>query len=239
MATILAFQQTRSMYLNYTNYSKPLSFDEWNSLDIDHKIAVLFVQFYDEISLAWTKANAFDFITGEEGVSTMCQYLQKNVPRIEQDPKRFSSAYIYRVAYNCLYCICHDRKCDKDRWEYETSNIIVKDGSEYDLFDTAADRNGTAYDSYQKKQFENEFWSIVRSLGDSAEKVLRYLSSGDVKDLKKVNARSKNYKSDPLRDVEVTLDEANDIIEKLKEKFLSLSSNSSCGEYILRTFTLA
>lgn len=232
MATVLAFHDTRSMYLNYLDYKKPLSFDEWNACNLDQKIAVLFVQFYSEITLAWSKVNSFEQITGEEGVSTICQYLKKNVPVIEKNPARFSAAYLYKVAYNCLYCICHDRKCDKERWENETSAIVVKDGTEYNLFDTVADRNGTPADVMDKRNMEAEFWSIVRSLGAEAEKVLRYLSSGDEKDLKKLNPRAKNYKNDPLRDIEVTPKRAAEIIKQLKERFLNLSSSSNCGKYI-------
>lgn len=239
-STVLAFSDTKKNFASFINYQGPLTFSEWCELNQDQKVALLFVQFYNEITLAWAKANnGYDFITGEEGVSTMCQYITKNIPIIEKYPKRFSAAYIYRVAYNCLYCICHDRKCDKERYENETSAIVVKDGDEYNLFDTVADKNGTPEDVMNKVDFEREFWAIIRSLGSEAEKVLRYLSSGDEKDLKKLNPRSKNYKSDPLRDVEVSLPRAAEIIEQLKEKFMSLSSNSSCGSYIAKFACLA
>ena len=232
MTTLLAFTDTKKMFAEYLNYKGPLSFEEWMKLNKDQKVAALFVQFYSEITLAWTKVNQFDFIEGEDGVSTMNQYLEKNIARIESDPKRFTPAYIYRVAYNCLYCICHDRKCDKDRYENETSAVIVKDGEEFNLFDTVADRKGTPEDMLNKRQFENEFWSVIRGLGDKAEKVLRYLSSGDVKDLKKLNPRAKQYKFDPLRDVDVSLEEAELIIAQLRQKFMNLPISSNCGKYL-------
>ena len=238
--TVLAFSDTKRNFAEFVNYQGPLSFEEWCNLNQDQKAALLFVQFYNEITLAWAKAtNGYEFITGEEGVSTMCQYITKNIPIIEKYPKRFSAANMYRVAYNCLYCICHDRKCDKERFENETSAIIVKDGDEYNLLDTMADKNGTPEDAINKANFEKEFWAVIRSIGDEAEKVLRYLASGDAKDLKKLNPRAKNYKSDPLRDVEVTPTRASEIIEQLKERFMSLSSNSSCGSYIASFACLA
>lgn len=139
------FIKTKELFKNYINYKRPLSYDEWMQVHPDHKAAFLYVQFFREIHLAWTKARK---LYGDEceGVSVALQYLIKNVPIIEEDPKRYSAKYIYRVAYNCLYCICHDRKCDKDRYEYEVSNIIVvgdvegSAGDMLDLFDTVPDK---------------------------------------------------------------------------------------------------
>lgn len=234
--SLTAFHDTKSLYREYTGYKNPLTFDEWSHRDPGQKAAILFVQFYNQIVTAWAKAkenNLYDFIEGEEGVSTVCQYLQKNVAVIEAHPERFSAAYIYKVAYNCLYCICHDRKCDRERWENETSSIVTYDGKELNLFDTIADYNSSPEDVVEAQNFEDEFWGVISDIGASAEKVLRYLISQNEADLKKLNPRSKQYKIDPLRDVEVSLDEAKMIIAKLKQKFLNLPANSSCGQYIL------
>ena len=233
MATLSAFHDTRNLYRDFTDYKKPLSFEEWNTLDPEKKAAVLFVQFYNEITLAWNKANAFDFIDGEDGVSTMCQYLQKNVPVIEKDPKRFTPNYIYKVA-----CICHDRKCDKDRWENETSSIVMLDGKEFNILETVVNMKGSAEAVSEKRQFEGEFWSVVKELGEAAEKVMRYLISQDEADLKKLSPKSRRYAEDPLRDVEVSLEEAQRIILILRQRFLSMPKNSCCGEYICN-FVLA
>lgn len=234
MANLSSFYDARRLFREYTGYSEPLSFDEWNSHPSGHKAALLFVQFFDQITLAWEKANAFDFIDGEEGVSIVNQYLNKNVPIIENQPKRFTPRYIYRVAYNCMYCICHDLLSVKDRWENETSGIVVHDGEELNLFDTFADTKGSASDVSEYAGFEKEFWSVIEDEGLSAEKVMRYLMSHDAADLKKMNPRNKRYKLDPLRDVDVKLEEVDSIISVLREKFLSLPQNSACGQYISR-----
>ena len=92
----------------------------------------------------------------------MMQYLIKNVPVLEKDPKRFSERYIYRVAYNCLYCICHDIKVDKDRYELETSNIQATDGDdEVDLFNLVQSNF-----SIQTTINKEKFWAVVMSMDD-------------------------------------------------------------------------
>ena len=88
-----AFSETRNLFITSTGYTRPLSYDEWNMVPSEHKAAVLFVQFYDEITLAWYKTKSF-FVVEEDGVSTMLQYLMKNVPINENDSKRFKPSYI-------------------------------------------------------------------------------------------------------------------------------------------------
>lgn len=265
MTKFAAFHDTRSFYINSLGYTKPLSYEEWAQKPESQKAALLFVQFYEPITLAWAKADSREFGDDSEGVSTVYQYLQKQISDvqyfqksnptkkataeyrrlhpedvaaverriIDEDPRKFNSKYIYRIAYNCLYCICgHDRKCDKDRMENETSSIVVYDGEELDLFDTISDNSGSAEDVFEEELRQTEFWSIIEDLGKPAEKVMRYMLSNDVSDLKALNVRAKNYKNDPLRDVEVSLDEVDSIVSRIRERFLDLPITSACGSYI-------
>lgn len=260
MATLAAFYETRDMFRNYYKYIEPLTFEEWSALSDDDKLTVLFLQYFPEITLAWDKANVFDFIEGEEGVSTTLQYLQKQIcdcyikghPKkkvskeyfnahpdeceerrvIEENPKKFSAAYIYKVCYNSLYCICHDLKSVKDRWENETSSIVTYGEDELSLFDIIEDKHGSIFDVVDAKDFEEEFWAIIEDTGVSAEKIMRYLLSGNKADLKKVNASSESYKLDPLRDVEVSKETLISVLDHLRKKFLSLSASSPCRSYI-------
>ena len=75
------FRETRKLYINYLQYTKPLSYVEWVALPEDHKAAALFVQYFDQIELAWYKAKSF-FTSEEDGVYTVMQYLMKNVDKI-------------------------------------------------------------------------------------------------------------------------------------------------------------
>ena len=267
MAKLAAFYDTRCLYLESTGYTEPLSYEEWAAKPDNLKAAFLYLQFYNEIVLAWTKADCLEIGDDTEGVSTILQYLEKQVRQvqyfckanpkkkasaefrrthpdeviaverriIDENPQKFSPGYIYRTAYNCLYCICgHDRKCDKDRYENETSGIVIQDGKEVSIIDSVADKRGSASDTLDSINFQNEFWSVISELGAKAEKVMRYLLSHDEADLKKLNARSKLYEHDPLRDVEVSIEEAQEIIKKLRYRFMNMSKDSNCGQYLLK-----
>ena len=265
MSRFGAFYDTRNLLINILNYTEPLSYEEWKAKPDELKAAFLFVQFYREIILAWDKADSLDFGDDSEGVSTILQYLEKQVSTlqyfckddptkkalaefrrqnpegyivvekrmIDEDPTRFSGGYIYRVAYNCLYCITgHDRKRDKEKMNNETSSIIIHNGEELNVFDSFVDADSSIESVLEKNLLETEFWSIIEDSGAPAQKVMRYLLSHDVEDLKAHSSRSKRYKNDPLRDIEVSIDTVQGILDELREKFLSLPSSSSCGEYI-------
>lgn len=208
-----AFSETRNLFITTTGYTRPLSYDEWMMIPSEHKAAVLFVQFYDEITLAWYKTKSF-FVVEEDGVSTMLQYLMKNVPIIEKDPKRFKPSYIYKVAYNCLYCISHDIKRDIERYENEVSNIVTSGEDQLDLFDTVVSKS----DMYEEIS-RQEFWAIIEDMGVKTQKVINYLLNGE--SLGTVSKRSKSYATDPLRDVAVSIDEMEAIVADLKKKLAS------------------
>lgn len=169
------FYETKNLFKNYIQYNKPLSYVKWLALNDDHKAAALFVQFFNEILLAWNKAKSYDG-DDEEAVETVLQYLIKNVEIIKKNPSRYKANYIYRVAYNCLYCICHDRKCDKERREYEIYAIQCdSDGQEYNLLDTFVCNSGSIEDALNKQLF----WSIIEDLDvDSRALVEKILKSG-------------------------------------------------------------
>ena len=138
----------------------------------------------------------------------MMQYLEKNVPVIEQDRERFSPAYIYRVAYNCLYCICHDIKRDRERYENETSNVVQNDGEELDLFDTVQEDS-----DFLQMILKDNFWEECYKLGPKVEKVINYLMNGTK--LTK-NKSKKPNEPEYLKDVEVSKDELATIVDMLR-----------------------
>lgn len=203
-----AFNETKNLFMSYTNYTGPLTFEEWLIKPEDQKAAILYVQFYEQITLAWYKTKSF-FALEEDGVETILQYLVKNVPIIIANPNRFRPGYIYQVAYNCLYCISHDIKREIERWENETSNIIFHGDDQLDLFDTVV-----AEIDMSDELSKEYFWAIIEQMGPKAEKVVNHLLNGDP--LKKVNKRSKAYATDPLRDISVSLDQMEEIVEELR-----------------------
>ena len=98
------FYEARRLFINHINYTRPYSYEEWIALPEDHKCVALYIQYFDQIILAWYKTKSF-YASEEEGVETVLQYLNKNVPILEANEKKFNERYIYRVAYNCLYKI--------------------------------------------------------------------------------------------------------------------------------------
>lgn len=205
-----AFSETRNLFISGTGYTRPLSYEEWLIVPQEHKAAVLFVQFYEQITLAWYKTKSF-FVLEEDGVSTMLQYLVKNVPIIEKDPKRFKPSYIYKVAYNCLYCISHDIKRDIERFENEVSNIVYCGEDQLDLFDTVVS-NSDIYDEISRE----EFWRVIENMGLKTQKVINHLLNGEP--LNKLGSRTKTYEGDPLRDIAVSVEEMEAILAELRVK---------------------
>ena len=194
------FYQTRDMFKEFIGVDTPLAYSTWMELDPDKKAAALFVNFFDQITLAWYKAKSF-YAVDEDGVSTCLQYLQKNVPVIEKAPNRFSPRYIYRIAYNCMYCICHDIKIDRERYENETSNIAVSsssgDAEELDLFSFVV-----ASDTIDSILDRESFWNIVFSLGPDAEVIVDNLLNGT-----RLPAGYKAKKADIIVQLRVALSE--------------------------------
>ena len=168
------FYETRKIFRDYIHYEYPLSFDQWTELPQDHKAAWLYVQYFNEIISAWYKSKSF-YASEQEGVETICQYLLINVPIIEKNPKRFTPNYIYRIAYNCLYCISHDRVSDKLKYELEMSHIISNDGEELDILDLLEDEKSRYDDSLSDRE---RLWKCLIALGEDALEFASYLIDG-------------------------------------------------------------
>lgn len=173
------FYETRNLFIPFVNYINPLTYDEWLSVSDDKKAAHLYCQFFNEIILAWNKAKSF-YAEEQEGVETVLQYIIKNVPIIKQDRKRFTASYMYRISYNCLYCISRDRIGDK--WRYEnviSNNQLSAEGDPIDLFDFYA-----CYDEYVCEADESEqlirqwVWKLVEDHGKCAVKLAEALIDG-------------------------------------------------------------
>lgn len=168
------FYATRSMFKNHLNYTHPWTYEEWLELSDSNKAAALYVRFFDQITLAWYKTKSF-YTLDEDGVSTVLQYLMKNVEVIKEKSSRYSEGYIYKVAYNCLYCICHDIKRDRERFEKETSNVLPVGGGtdEVDLFDTVPD-----IEDILATLDRQAFWSLIDREGEDTAKVVEKLLRG-------------------------------------------------------------
>lgn len=201
------FYKTYLMYREYIGYEKELSYQKWLRLPERFKAAALYVQFYDQITLAWYKCKT-DWSIEEEGVETVNQYLMKNVKKIEEDQKRFRPAYIYKVAWNCLYCLCIDTTKNKERYYTETpESFSVNYDDDISWFDLI----GSKEDFEEKKKAEDLstfFDSLDEDLQCYLEYVLGELTEVQiVRKLKNLgiidgNTKDKEYRAEVLSKME-------------------------------------
>lgn len=211
------FKEALIRFRQIAGYTAPMTWKQWSMLDdTDKMTAVLYCQFYDQITLAWYKARA-DFVADEDGLSCVLQYLIKNVPLIQAEEAKFTPAYIYRVAYNCMDCLRYIQR-DINRSNSETTNVVLYDGEELDLCDLVPHEDI----SYEAAQDKAAFWSIIASMGPEAEKVVNYLVNGE--SLRRVSKRSACHGVDPLTDVSVSESRMNEIIEELKVRLAGFKS---------------
>lgn len=154
------FFATRTLFRNAVGY-EPLSYDEWLATPDSYKAAALYVTFFDQITLAWSKAKSF-YVLDEDGVSTMMQYLMKNTPILIADKKKYTRAYIYKVAYNCLYCVSRDIKRDRDAYENNVSQYVNAGDDTLDLFDILPDDENVEDVKYIQNR-SDKFWSYIHN----------------------------------------------------------------------------
>ena len=223
------FIQTRNMFRDYlSGYSKSPNYNEWKNAAEDDKAALLFVTFYQEITLAWYNAvtsNGVVYVSQEDGVSTVIQYLMKNVEKIEEDEKRYTPQYIYQVCYNCLLSLWRTRTTDMQRcavevspdFEVESAGCILgknfKEGGVVNLWDLVPSED----EDLETQQTKEAVWNIIRHMGPKAEKVVNHLiNPSDT--LHKVSSKSSERATDRLADVSVTKAEYEEILAELRIK---------------------
>lgn len=183
------------------------------------KAALLFVNFYKEIALAWSKWKTPYFLP-DDGVSIAMQIMQKQVSFISANPKLFTPTYIYKVSWNGLGAFIKSHVTDKRRYE---------SGMSYHIEDTDAMGNTVTVniadlvpfwdDDYEVTQAKTAIWEIIESLGPKAEKVVNHLIN-PTDSLRKTTRRSLGHNTDRLKDVEVTPAEYDAIMIELQDRLL-------------------
>lgn len=185
MSTKSELYATRELFISYTNYTHPLSYEEWLNVADDLKAAVLYCQFFEQITLAWYKLKSV-YSSEADGVDEAIQYLQKNVDIIKNNEKRFTPAYIYKIMYNCLYCLCRDPNRYKKIYENECSNIQMGSEGEFDIFDSCMDHK-SSIDSLLAAYEKEAIWDAIESKGRKAVIVVAELL-GEEEDWTDTNA---------------------------------------------------
>ena len=209
------FISTKQMFKDYlTGYSFPITFETWLAADEEEKAALLFVNFYDQIILAFSKSNA-EYVLAEDAVSTILMVLTKNatiLQTVKDGKKRFTPNYFYTVAWGAFYSLVRS-VANKARNDHEICSEIEYSDSDIsvNLFDFVPSYD----DTYELRQAKEAVWDIIAHMGPKAEKVVNHLiNSKDT--LHKVSKSSSEYNSDRLADVSVTPSEYEGILAALR-----------------------
>lgn len=158
-----------------TDFQFPISYEVWRGMPYDMQSAALFVNFYTTIVLAWKRLRTPATVDAD-CVSEIMVYLQKNVPKIMEYPKRFTEPYIYRVVYNCIYYYTitpYTSTTGVNGYFRNTiTNIAVSDDGEFDLFETLC-FDEDYYLTIPERDLEySEMWKIINNLDEKSKLVV-------------------------------------------------------------------
>ena len=172
----IEFTKTRNNFKEATNCDYPLSYEEWMALPEDKKVAALFVNFFDTITLAWYKAQA-EYIEENDGISVLMQYLLKNIPVIKGNAKKYNEKYIYTISWNSMASL-RRVKAAQDRFNLTASQYGVNDaGDEFDLFSTLPDgADITEHDEVQAAV--KGIMDIYLRADDATKEVISHIVNG-------------------------------------------------------------
>lgn len=132
------FYETKTRYVSATNCEYPISFEDWLKLPDDKKAAALYVNFFETIVLAYIKSTA-TCVEEQDLLSTLLQYLVKNVPVIKKDKRKYNGNYIYRVSYNAMAALRRFKGANERIDHYAPRYVQTKDGDEWDTFEIIED----------------------------------------------------------------------------------------------------
>ena len=209
------FIQTRNMFRDYlSGYPKNPTYEEWNNAPNDDKACLLYVTFFKEVTLAWYNAVVslgIVYISQDDGVSTVLQYLMKNVEIISTDKERYTPNYIYTVCFRCFLSLWKTRNTERLRCSCEISNEYIENDVSVNLWDLVPSED----DDIETQQTKEAFWTIIRHMGPKAEKVVNHIiNPSDT--LHKISHSSPERPLDRLADVSVSKKEYDEIVEELK-----------------------
>ena len=210
------FFQTRDMFREYlSGYPKNLTYAEWKSAAADDKAVLLYVTFFNEVTLAWFNAitsRNIVFVTQEDAISIVLQYLMKNVPKIEESEKRYTSNYIYKICYNCIGCLPRSVS-GNERAALELSNEFEDGDICVNLWDLVPSED----DDLETLETKEAIWNVIRHMGPKAEKVVNHLINPK-EPIHRTPKSSPEYEIDRLAEVSVSSAEYDAIIAELKVK---------------------
>lgn len=182
------FRETFNYFMLYIEDFDYKTYWDWMLLDDGMKAAALYVDFYDTIVLAWSKTQK-PFIEEDTAVSTVLQYLQKNVPVIKANKSRFTPNYMYKVAFNAFYPLGRIKRDINYYYNERESNYDLTDnGYNLDIDDRFDSDNAAyteckyiekavSYDTYFDDEY-SEIWAYIKSCDSDTQRIVDSLIYG-------------------------------------------------------------
>lgn len=177
-----AFRQT------YTRFKESLdcypydlnNYYEWEQLPADLKAIGLYVQFYDQIHLAYRKNKIqYPYIEEETAVSTVIQYLMKNVDKIIIQKDRYCPAYIYQISFNAIYAL---GRIKRDIGEYENTIPLIDDSEQQYEDDSYTPEDDYLTENleqlYDNLILESEMYDTIKQLNIQQQKIIERIYNG-------------------------------------------------------------
>jgi len=232
------FARTRRDFSEYTGISSPISYEEWSQQSEDMKAALLFVNFYEQITFAWYKSST-EYVYEEDGVdeaiNICCKLCGTSLKRLQKDtksessmtPDTFQPRYMYRVMKNAFDCLVYtkngtkteyhpdDKKNPENNRRVQSQYFVDSSGVEQDMLATI---NGS---KDLLETIENErLWSVMQSEDDNEDvqyiidRLMRYdermQEAKNLETLEKVRVSKAKF-------IERNFDIISDLREKLKD----------------------
>lgn len=200
------FKETYSLFHSALTDLEFNTYWTWMLIPDNLKAVALYVRFYDEIALAWRKT-VKPFMEEETAVSTLMQYILKNVEIIKADRKRYTPSYMYKIAFNAFYPLGRIQR-DIDRfnqeetfWNYthEFDNQSSDDVDNNFYWDSPYLCKVVAIDESDDERLE-EVWKIIESCDEQTKKVIESLIGG-----KKLGKRLKAKSPEIIAELKIKL----------------------------------
>ena len=188
------FVETKNRFMNAVEsigIKIPVTYEEWMCIDDRYKAITLYCNFYNQITLAWDKAKA-TFIDEELAVSTLMQYIIKNVSIIKENPKKFKPSYIYTVAYNSMGALRRVKR-EQDRFDFTTSQFVSNGSDEIDLFATMIGEDVDMINKIYGNKYDAAIWQIISNMDLRTKDMIAYLLGAP-----RLPARAANHQEEIL-----------------------------------------
>lgn len=171
------FEATKTMFVSALDgyiSGGNISYGEWMGIPDDLKAIALYVQFYDSITLAWAKTRC-TYITDDEEVSVLLQYIQKNVDKIKNDQKRYTGPYMYTVGYKCMGSL-RRKSNEQTRYNMTSSRYTTNEsGEEIDILEKYVKEDDP---EVIDKTIMKDFWASMDKQPKIMQEVIESMVNG-------------------------------------------------------------